>query len=150
MSDQQHSNTPTQDRSTADTPPARTVWPCLNYVDAHAAIRFLVDVLGFEERATYTDQADAGVVVHAELRWPEGGGVMLGTAGRPDSEFSQLPTSCASVYVVTDEPVVVHDRCVAAGAQMVRELREEDYGSVGFSVRDPEGNIWSFGTYRGE
>ena len=134
----------------AGAPPPRTVWPCLNYVDARAAIRFLVDVLGFEERAAYADESDESVVVHAELRWPEGGGVMLGTAGRADSEFSQMPTSCASVYVVTDDPRAVHARALAAGAELVRELREEDYGSLGFSVRDPEGNVWSFGTHRGE
>ena len=58
-----------------------------------------------------------GVVVHAELRWPEGGGVMLGTADRADSEFSQLPTSCASVYVVTDDPHTVYKKAVAAGAK---------------------------------
>ena len=32
--------------------------------------------------------------------------------------------------------------------EVVREMRDEDYGSTGFSVRDPEDNIWSFGTYR--
>ncbi len=41
-------------------------------------------------------------------------------------------------------------RATAAGAEVVRELKDEDYGSRGFSVRDPEGNLWSFGTYRGE
>jgi uncharacterized glyoxalase superfamily protein PhnB len=41
-------------------------------------------------------------------------------------------------------------RATAAGAEVVRELRYEDYGSLGFTVRDPEGNLWSFGTYRGE
>ena len=117
---------------------------------ARAAIRQLVDVFGFIERAVYADDQDASIVHHAELRWPEGGGVMLGTADRPDSPFSQLPTGAASVYVVTDEPLPVHERCVAAGLEQVRELREEDYGSLGFSVRDLEGNIWSFGTYRGE
>ena len=75
---------------------------------------------------------------------------MLGTADRADSEFSQLPTSCASVYVVTAEPHAVYTRAVAAGARVVREMRDEDYGSTGFSVGDPEDNIWSFGTYRGE
>lgn len=43
----------------------------------------------------------------------------------------------------------IHARAVAAGATMVRELVETDYGSLDFAVRDPEGNIWSFGTYRG-
>ena len=125
--------------------PPKTVWPALNYDDAHAAIAFLVAAFGFEETAVHTDEQ--GRVAHAELRWPEGGGVMLGHAGRADSEFSQMPTGCASVYVVTDDPDTVHASALAAGAKVVRELRDEDYGSRGFSVRDPEGNIWSFGTY---
>jgi uncharacterized glyoxalase superfamily protein PhnB len=130
--------------------PNPAIWPALNYRDAGAAIRFLVDVLGLVEVAVHRDPEDAAVVVHAELRWPEGGGVMLGSAGRADSEFSQMPTGAVSVYVVSDEVRAVHARCTAAGAPLVRDLREEDYGSLGFSVRDPEGNIWSFGTYRGE
>ncbi|MBO0687714.1 MAG: glyoxalase, partial [Candidatus Dormibacteraeota bacterium] len=55
-----------------------TVWPSLRYRDARAAIRFLVDAFGFEEVASYAG-SDESVVVHAELRWPEGGGVMLGS-----------------------------------------------------------------------
>ncbi len=38
---------------------------------------------------------------------------------------------------------------VAAGATIVRGLRDEDYGSRGFTCRDPEGVFWSFGTYAG-
>jgi uncharacterized glyoxalase superfamily protein PhnB len=29
----------------------------------------------------------------------------------------------------------------------VRELEDMDYGSREYSARDPEGNLWSFGTY---
>ncbi len=36
-----------------------------------------------------------------------------------------------------------------AGAEVVLPLKDEDYGSRGFTVRDPEGNRWSFGTYAG-
>ena len=129
--------------------PSKTVWPCLNYRDARAAIAFLVEAFGFEE-ALVVPGEDDGAVAHSQLRWPEGGGVMLGTAGREDSEFARLPTSCASLYVVTDDPHAVFDRATAAGARVVREIRDEDYGSTGFSVLDPEDNIWSFGTYRGE
>jgi uncharacterized glyoxalase superfamily protein PhnB len=125
------------------------IWPCVNYVDARAAIRFLTEAFGFVETLTVPGEAE-DVVVHAELRWPEGGGVMLGTANRPDSEFSQLPTGCASLYVVTDDPRGVFERATKAGARVVREMRDEDYGSTGFSVADPEDNLWSFGTYRGE
>lgn len=129
--------------------PAPTVWPCLNYLDAPAAIRFLVDIVGFTESAVYRDDANPDVVVHAELLWPEGGGVMLGSAGRADSPFSAMPTGAASLYLVTDAPVPILERATAAGARVVKPLEEEDYGSLGFSIADAEGNIWSFGTYRG-
>ena len=143
------STDPTASTRTLTSPPPPTVWPCVNYRDARAAIRYVVDVLGFVEVGVHTDPDDDSVVVHSELRWPEGGGVMIGSAGRADSEFSQMPTGCASLYVVTDAPREVLERCRSAGSELVRDLREEDYGSLGFSVRDVEGNIWSFGTYRG-
>jgi len=28
------------------------------------------------------------------------------------------------------------------------ELHDTDYGSRDYAARDPEGNVWSFGTYR--
>lgn len=128
----------------------KTVWPTLNFADAPAAIEFLETAFGFESKIVVRDEAAPDVVEHAQLRWPEGGGVMLGTADRPDNPFSQRPTGAASIYVVTDHPDELHDRAIAAGASLFRGLQDEDYGSRGFSVTDPEGNIWSFGTYRGE
>jgi uncharacterized glyoxalase superfamily protein PhnB len=38
---------------------------------------------------------------------------------------------------------------VAAGTDVVRPLEDTDYGSHTFTTRDPEGNLWTFGTYRG-
>jgi uncharacterized glyoxalase superfamily protein PhnB len=87
------------------TTPEKQVWPSLRARDARALIRFLVDTFGFEETVVY---ADGDVVHHAQLSWPEGGGIMLGSARDPD------------------------DGDTAGGAT------------------DPEGNRWSFGTYRGE
>jgi uncharacterized glyoxalase superfamily protein PhnB len=135
-----------------DAPPP-TVWPTLRARDARGLIRFLVDALGFEEVATYGDQPDGSgdVVVHAELAWPlGGGGVMLGSArGGADDPWALTPGT-AGCYVVTDDPDALHDRAVAAGAQVVQPLHDTDYGSRDFALRDPEGNLWSFGTYRGE
>src|SRR6266540_1434370 len=37
---------------------------------------------------------------------------------------------------------------VEAGAEVVRPLEDTDYGSRGYTARDPEGNLWSFGTYQ--
>lgn len=134
---------------TDDRTPPPQVWPTLRAIDARALIRFLVDAFGFEETAVYgpesSDQVD-----HAQLSWPLGGGVMLGSANRgPDDEWS-LPPGTFGAYVVTDDVAGVHARAVQAGAVIVREPRKTDYGSEEFTARDPEGNLWSFGTYRGE
>ena len=131
------------------TPP--TVWPTLTYRDARAAIAFLRDAFGFEEVATYARESDPSIIDHAELRWPLGGGVMLGSAGKDDddSPFGRRRPGNDSVYVVCEDPDALFARATAAGAEVVRGLRDEDYGSRGFTVRDPEGNLWSFGTYRG-
>lgn len=126
------------------------IWPTLNYSDAPAAIAFLEKAFGFEVSLVVPNEADSSVVEHAQLAFPEGGGVMLGTAGRADNPFSQRPTGAASIYIVTERPDEVHERAVAAGAEVLMPMKDEDYGSRGFSVLDPEGNIWSFGTYTGE
>ena len=127
--------------------PAPQVWPSLRARDARGLIRFLVDVVGFEEIVVY---GDGDVVNHAQLSWPEGGGVMLGTArSDPDDPWPLVPGS-SGAYVVTERVDEVHARAVSAGAEIVQELQDTDYGSHTFALRDPEGNHWSFGTYRGE
>jgi uncharacterized glyoxalase superfamily protein PhnB len=132
--------------------PAPQVWPTLRARDARALIRFLVGAFGFEEVVVYGDQPDGSgdTVVHAQLSWPEGGGIMLGSAREsPDDPWPVQPGS-TGCYVVTADPDAVHARAVAAGAEITDPLHETDYGSRDFAARDPEGNRWSFGTYRGE
>lgn len=125
------------------------VWPILSYRDARAAIAFLRDAFGFEESDVYAREDDPSVVEHAEMRWPLGGGIMFGTAGKDDSPFGKRRPGNDCVYLVCDDPDGLFERATAAGAEVVRGLLDEDYGSRGFTVRDPEGNLWSFGTYSG-
>ncbi len=132
----------------SDAPP--TVWPILSYRDARAAIAFLVSAFGFEERSVHARAEDTAVIDHAELRWPLGGGVMFGSAGKDDSAFGQRVPGNDAVYVVCEDPDTLFARATAEGAEVVRGLEDQDYGSRDFTVRDPEGNLWSFGTYRGE
>lgn len=91
-----------------------------------------------------------GEIAHAELRWPPGGGVMLGSTSFTEGVHAQLPSGASSVYCVTDEPDALFERATKAGAEVAQPLEDADYGSRGFTVRDPEGNHWSFGTYRGQ
>ncbi len=131
----------------SDMPPAPQVWPTLRANDARALIRFLVDVVGFEETTVH---ADGDVVHHAQLSWPLGGGIMLGSArNHPDDPWPIQPGTCGS-YVVVDDPDALFQRVRAGGAEITSELHDTDYGSRDFAIRDPEGNRWSFGTYRGE
>jgi uncharacterized glyoxalase superfamily protein PhnB len=133
------------DMTETENTPAPAVWPAMIYADAPAAIRFLVEAFGFVETLVVPGDQDREIT-HAELRWPEGGGVMLGSSAE-NSGFGKITRT--SNYVVTDHPDELFKRATDAGAPVVRELRDEDYGSRGFTVRDPEGNLWSFGTYRG-
>jgi uncharacterized glyoxalase superfamily protein PhnB len=131
-----------------DTQTTKTIWPSLVYADARGAIRFLVDTFGFEQRIVVPE--GDGPVVHSELRWPEGGGVMISSADRGgDDAFSTRPAGTGSCYVVTDRPDELYARALEARVEVVREIYDADYGSRGFSIRDSEGNLWSFGTYRG-
>ena len=123
---------------------APSVWGTFQAHDARAEIAFLV-ALGFEETVVY---GEGDRVDHAQLDWPEGGGVMMGSH-KPGGEWVTEPGT-AGFYVVTADPQAVHARAVAAGAQITREVNSTDYGSTEFGLRDPEGNQWSFGTYVGE
>jgi uncharacterized glyoxalase superfamily protein PhnB len=53
-------------------------------------------------------------------------------------------------YIVTADPNALYERVRAHDADVIRPLAETDYGALEFAVRDPEGNLWSFGDYRGE
>ena len=127
--------------------PPPQVWPTLQARDARALIRFLVEAFGFEETAVY---GEGDHVDHAELAWPPGGGVMLGSVKQRPEGGGATPPGAFGAYVVTDEPDALVARATAAGARVTRELQVTDYGSRDFAVLDPEGNTWSFGTYRGE
>jgi len=125
--------------------PAPTVWPTFQARDAPAMIDFLVGTLGFVKTAAY---ADGDRIAHAQLDWPEGGGVMFGSH-QPGAECSREPGT-AGFYVVTDRVDELFAMVERAGVTVIRPIRDQDYGSREFTIADPEGNLWSFGTYRGE
>ena len=119
-------------------------WQTMAFRDAEAMMAWLA-AIGFTEHATYRDEKDPTVVVHAEWLWPGGGGIMFGSV----VEGSLIDNAGQSAaYLVTDDPEGVFARAVGAGARVVREPVDQDYGGRGASVEDPEGNHWSFGSYQ--
>ena len=115
------------------------------YADARAGIAWLERAFGANATALYPPEADQ-ILVHAEVRVGTGIVMFSDTRRAAESPFA-LPGPVA-VYVVVDDPDALHERAVAAGAEIVMGLTDQDYGSRDFSARDPEGNVWSFGTYR--
>ena len=122
-----------------------SVHPTLRYTDPRAAIAFLTGALGFVEQGVHT--TDDGTIGHAELSFGDGL-VMLSARTGGDDLFD---TGRAVVYLALDSPEEVdahHARAVAAGAQVVQGLVDQPYGSREYAVADPEGNVWSVGSYR--
>jgi uncharacterized glyoxalase superfamily protein PhnB len=118
-----------------------SVYPCFRYRDAAAAIDFLSGAFGFEKVVSY--EGEGGVIEHAELRLGDSM-IMLGTE-REDGSPSHVGRGWT--YVGIEDTDALFDRARSAGAEVVKEPFDTDYGSRDFSVRDPEGNLWNFGTY---
>jgi uncharacterized glyoxalase superfamily protein PhnB len=136
--------------STTQNRTAQAIYPCLRYRDAKAAIAWLKSALGLEESVAYS--ADDGSISHAELGL-DGNLVMLGNVKTDGFGRSPLDLGgvTGTIYVALDSPAdvdAVYTRAKSAGAEIIREPTDTDYGSHEFSVRDLEGHVWSFGTYR--
>lgn len=129
--------------------PRPTIFPFLRYDDAPAAIQWLCQAFGFDKRAVVPN--DDGTIAHAELGLGAGV-VMLGSTHGDDPNEVKSPKTVGvqtqGIYVAVDDVDAHHERARAAGAEIVREPEDQDYGSREYAVRDPEGHVWSFGTYR--
>ncbi len=127
-----------------------TVIPCLRYRDAPAAIEWLCRAFGFEKHLVVPNQD--GTIAHAQLSFGNGM-VMLGSV--VESEFGRLMkqpdeiggAETQTAYVIVSDADAIYAQAKAAGATIVMEIKDEDYGGRGFTCRDLEGHLWSFGTY---
>ena len=127
-----------------------TVIPCLRYRNAPAAIEWLCQAFGFEKHVVVP--GDGETIAHAQLSFGNGM-IMLGSV--KDSEFDQLMrqpdeiggAETETAYVVVSDADAIYARAKAAGAKIVLDIKDEDYGGRGFSCRDLEGHLWNFGTY---
>ena len=50
-------------------------------------------------------------------------------------------------YLVVPDADATYATAKSAGATMVLDIRDMDYGGRAFTCRDPEGHLWSIGTY---
>jgi uncharacterized glyoxalase superfamily protein PhnB len=128
---------------------ASTIIPTMRYANAIAMIHWLCETFGFTQHFIVRDSE--GGVGHAQLTLHDGM-VMLGSArddefGRLQATPGKLGGTTQSAYVIVPDVDSICDKARAAGAEIVREPTDEDYGGRGFSCRDPEGHLWNFGSY---
>ena len=124
--------------------------PCLRYRDVAKAIDWLRHAFGFECQRQYRDEQVG--ITHAQLAFGNG---MLMVGSVVDSEYGRQlrqpdeigGASTQGIYVIVNSADALYAQAKAAGAQIVVELKDEDYGGRGFTCRDIEGHLWSFGTY---
>jgi uncharacterized glyoxalase superfamily protein PhnB len=121
-----------------------SLYPALRYHDARAAIDWLCRAFGFSRHVVF--DAPDGSVGHAELQM---GTAVVGLSSvGPVAAANPWTAVSQGLYLCVTEVDALHDRAKAAGADVVMPLADQSYGSRDFSVRDPGGFLWSFGTYR--
>jgi len=130
-----------------------TVMPGMRYRDAAAAIEWLCRVFGFEKHLVVPGPHNT--IVHAQLTLGGGGMLMLGSVANGHTEFGKhmrQPDEVGgfetqSAYIVVADADTVLARAKAEGWAIVVDIKDEAYGGRGFSCVDPEGRLWSAGTY---
>jgi uncharacterized glyoxalase superfamily protein PhnB len=122
------------------------IYPTFRYRDAARMIDWLEQAFGFTIHAKYMD---GDKVAHAQMSF---GSSMIMLGSVRDDEYGAMvggpgENAGKSVYVAVDDTDAVYARAKAAGAKILEEPTDRDYGSRDFICADPEGNVWSFGTY---
>lgn len=128
-----------------------TLIPCLRYREAPAMIDWLCRAFGFEKHAVYPNPD--GSIAHAQLI--RGAGmVMLGSVTngsdygaliRQPDELGKAETQ--SPYLCVEDCDAVYQTAKGAGAEIVMDISDQGHGGRAFTCRDPEGHLWSIGTY---
>jgi PhnB protein len=120
------------------------VRPYLAYADAPAAIEFLCEAFGFEERARYP--MPDGRIGHAELGYGAASIYLasvyaeLGFASPRDLQGIHCQLHC-----MVDDVDAHYAKALAAGATCVGRPAE-DHGLRSYRAVDPEGHRWIFAT----
>ena len=126
---------------------APRIYPTFRYRDAARMIDWLVEAFGFTVHARHAN--GDGSIAHAELVLGSSM-IMLGSV-RHDDYGAMVggpgENGGKAVYVAVEDTDAVYEKAKARGATILEKPVDRDYGSREFICRDPEGNVWSFGTY---
>lgn len=125
----------------------QTIFPILRYNDARGAIRWLCATFGFVELFSVPESGQT--VRHAQLKLGTNV-IMLGSV-RPDDGLTSpqlLGVATQALCVHVGDADAHFARARSAGAEIDSPPEDTDFGSREYHVRDLEGHLWTFGTYR--
>lgn len=139
------------DMSSAAKQTTATIIPTFIYRDAPAAIDFLCRAFGFTSYLVVPGEGDT--IVHAQLSFGQGMVMLSSTTGK--GEYDQLVKTPAELggvagaapYLIVTDPDAHYAQAKAAGAEILLDIEDKDYGGRGYTCRDLEGYVWSFGSY---
>jgi PhnB protein len=117
------------------------ITPYVLYEDVPGALEFLSDAFGFRERLRYA--AGDGTINHAEMELG-GESIMLGDPGPDYVSPRRGGHTDSQVHVYVDDVDAHFEPARAAGAEIVNEPSDQEYGDRRYDARDPEGHLWSF------
>lgn len=126
-----------------------TIIPTMRYRNAPKMIEWLCTAFGFERHLVVP--GDDGTIAHAQLTL--GNGMIMLGSHREDAYGALVAPAVAgrpltaAAYIVVPDADAHYARAKAAGAEIVFDIKDEDYGGRGYAARDPEGQVWNFGTY---
>jgi uncharacterized glyoxalase superfamily protein PhnB len=113
--------------------------PALRYRNAAAAIDWLCDAFGFERKMVVP--GEGGRVAHAELTLGNGM-IMLGDVKTEYGRLVAAPVKgdpvTQGIYVVVEDADAHYTRAKAAGAEIVLDIKTQDYGGRDYTARDLE------------
>jgi uncharacterized glyoxalase superfamily protein PhnB len=122
--------------------------PALCYWNAAAAIDWLSDAFGFERKMVVP--GEGGRVAHCRAdAWQRHDHL-----GDVETEYGRLVAApvkgepvTQGIYAVVEDADAHCARAKAAGAEIVLDIKTQDYGGRDYTARDLEGRVWTFGTY---
>jgi uncharacterized glyoxalase superfamily protein PhnB len=119
----------------------QTITPYLLYEDVAAALEWLERAFGFKETLRFT--APEGYVNHAEA-WLGDAAIYLGDPGDDYKSPKRLRAVTIGLYVLVDDVDAHYERAKAAGAEILAEPEDQEYGDRRYTALDPEGHRWFF------
>jgi uncharacterized glyoxalase superfamily protein PhnB len=117
--------------------PSATVVPVLIYPDVRAAVSWLSAAFGFVERLQIGERH------RSQMSVGQGGAVIVGDV-RGDRRAPTGESYSHSVMVRVEDVIEHCERARSAGAAIVMEPRDFEFGERQYEARDFAGHHWTF------